>query len=82
VRQLSSTASSPRHENGGVLADTLYRAIVDTAVDGIVAIDRNGAIRSANKAIERLFTAPGSSGSAVFRVSLPIASGVDAADAS
>src|ERR1700746_3735778 len=52
--QLSST---PRlqPENGGGLADSLYRAIVDTAVDAIVVIDRDGAIRSVNNATERLF---------------------------
>jgi two-component system sensor kinase FixL len=37
------------------LGDTLYRAIVATAVDAIVVIDRNGAIRSVNNATERLF---------------------------
>jgi two-component system, LuxR family, sensor kinase FixL len=36
-------------------ADSLYRAIVDTAVDAIVVIDRNGTIRSVNNATERLF---------------------------
>ena len=35
--------------------DSLYRAVVDTAVDAIVAIDSNGAIRSVNQATERLF---------------------------
>ena len=49
------TESSPDRENGNGLADALYRAIVDTAVDGIVVIDRNGAIRSVNHATERLF---------------------------
>jgi two-component system sensor kinase FixL len=44
-----------RRENGRGLADALYRAIVDTAVDAIVVIDRNGAIRSVNHATERLF---------------------------
>lgn len=34
---------------------SLYRAVVDTAVDAIVVIDRNGAIRSVNQATERLF---------------------------
>jgi two-component system sensor kinase FixL len=33
----------------------LCRAIVDTAVDAIVVIDRHGAIRSVNKATEQLF---------------------------
>jgi two-component system sensor kinase FixL len=37
------------------LTGSLYRAIVDTAVDGIVVIDRKGAIRSVNSATERLF---------------------------
>ncbi len=37
------------------MADSLYRAIVDTAVDAIVTIDWNGAIRSVNHATERLF---------------------------
>ena len=55
VRQLSSTVSSLRRGDGGGLADTLYRAIVDTAVDAIIVIDRNGAIRSVNQATERLF---------------------------
>src|SRR5271169_303968 len=36
IRQLSSTASSLQREEGGALADTLYRAIVDTADDAII----------------------------------------------
>jgi two-component system, LuxR family, sensor kinase FixL len=44
-----------QREERGDLADSLYRAIVATAVDGIVVIDRNGAIRSVNNATERLF---------------------------
>jgi two-component system sensor kinase FixL len=41
-------------------SDSLYRAVVDTAVDAIVVIDRNGSIRSVNQATERLFGyAPG-----------------------
>jgi len=55
VRELNSTASSAQREASGDLADTLYRAIVATAVDGIVVIDRNGAIRSVNNSTERLF---------------------------
>jgi len=35
--------------------EQLYRAVVDTAVDSIVVIDRQGAIRSVNQATERLF---------------------------
>ena len=44
-----------QHEDGGGLADSLYRAIVGTAVDAIVVIGGNGAIRSVNNATERLF---------------------------
>ncbi|MBV8937822.1 MAG: PAS domain S-box protein, partial [Alphaproteobacteria bacterium] len=50
-----STAPGPARKSGGDLADSLYRAIVDTAVDGIVVIDRTGTIRSINTATERLF---------------------------
>ena len=46
---------SLQSENGGSLADSLYRAIVDTAVDAIVVIDRTGTIRSVNHATEGLF---------------------------
>jgi two-component system, LuxR family, sensor kinase FixL len=55
IQELNSTASSLQREEGGGLADSLYRAIVATAVDGIVVIERNGAIRSVNNATERLF---------------------------
>jgi PAS domain-containing protein len=55
VRELDSTAPSMQREERGDLADSLYRAIVATAVDGIIVIDRNGAIRSVNNATERLF---------------------------
>src|ERR1700757_1436729 len=55
IRQLRLTVSSPQREDGGGLADSLYRAIGDTAVDAIVVIDRDGAIRSVNNATERLF---------------------------
>jgi two-component system sensor kinase FixL len=47
--------SSPECESSEGLADTLYRAIVETAVDAIVVIDRKGLIRSVNNATERLF---------------------------
>jgi two-component system sensor kinase FixL len=52
---LSSVTSGGRRSDQNGLADSLYRAIVDTAVDAIVTIDRNGAIRSVNHATERLF---------------------------
>ena len=55
VRGLSTEVTSLRRENGSGLGESLYRAIVDTAVDAIVVIDRNGAIRSVNNATERLF---------------------------
>ncbi len=55
VRQLSSPAPSSSRETGGGLPDRLYRAIVDTAVDAIVVVDPKGAIRSVNRATERLF---------------------------
>ena len=55
VQQLSSAEASLQRDNGGGLADALYRAIVDTAVDAIIVIDRNGVIRSINHATERLF---------------------------
>jgi PAS domain S-box-containing protein len=55
IRELESIASTAQREKNGALADTLYRAIVGTAVDAIVVIDRNGAIRSVNNATERLF---------------------------
>ena len=42
-------------KSSGDAGDSLYRAVVDTAVDAIVVIDRDGAIRSANQATERLF---------------------------
>jgi two-component system, LuxR family, sensor kinase FixL len=55
VWQLTSAAPSLHRDKSGGLSDILYRAIVDTAVDAIVVIDRNGTIRSANQATERLF---------------------------
>ncbi len=55
ARQLSSAESSWQRENSEGTTDALYRAIVDTAVDAIVVIDRNAAIRSVNSATERLF---------------------------
>jgi len=42
-------------QSGSDIGDSLYRAVVDTAVDAIVVIDGNGAIRSVNQATERLF---------------------------
>jgi two-component system, LuxR family, sensor kinase FixL len=55
IRELSSAASRVQRGDGGGVADSLYRAIVDTAVDAIVVIDGNGSIGSVNNATERLF---------------------------
>jgi two-component system, LuxR family, sensor kinase FixL len=44
-----------QREDAEGVANSLYRAIVDTAVDAVVVIDGNGAIRSVNNATERLF---------------------------
>jgi two-component system, LuxR family, sensor kinase FixL len=52
---MGAVRSSLQPENVGSLADSLYRAIVDTAVDSIVVIDRTGTIRSVNHATEGLF---------------------------
>ncbi|MBV8507175.1 MAG: PAS domain S-box protein, partial [Alphaproteobacteria bacterium] len=52
---MSSETSGWERDDQKGLADSLYRAIVDTAVDAIVTIDRNGAILSVNRATERLF---------------------------
>ncbi len=52
---MGAAGSNSENENGGSLADSLFRAIVDTAVDAIVVIDRTGTIRSVNHATERLF---------------------------
>ena len=52
---MGAAGSEVENENGGSLADSLYRAIVDTAVDAIVVIDRTGTIRSVNHATEGLF---------------------------
>jgi two-component system sensor kinase FixL len=43
----------PRHQAAG--GDALFRAVVEAALDAIVVIDRNGTIRSANKATEQMF---------------------------
>ena len=49
IRKLSSTASRLQREDGGGVADSLYRAIVGTAADAIVVIDGDGTIRSVNE---------------------------------
>lgn len=52
---MGAAGSGVENENGGSFADSLYRAIVDTAVDAIVVIDRTGTICSVNQATEGLF---------------------------
>ena len=42
-------------KSGEAQGDSLYRAVVDTAVDAIVIIERQGLIRSVNRATERMF---------------------------
>src|SRR5438105_15484245 len=44
--------AQPDRLSGG---DALLRAVVDAALDGIIAIDRNGLILSVNKAAEQIF---------------------------
>jgi two-component system sensor kinase FixL len=49
---LATRSSATSSGEGG---DSLYRAVIETAVDAIVVIDHDGAIRSVNQAAERLF---------------------------
>jgi two-component system, LuxR family, sensor kinase FixL len=49
---LAVSSSSTSRGDG---TDSLYRAVVDTAVDAIVVIDSNGTIRSVNQATQRIF---------------------------
>jgi two-component system sensor kinase FixL len=43
------------HQSGGSGGDTLYRAVVDTAVDAVIVIGGDGTIRSVNPATEQIF---------------------------
>jgi two-component system sensor kinase FixL len=45
-------------ESGTTLAEARWRAIIDSAVDGIIVIDHRGAIEAFNRAAERLFGYP------------------------
>ncbi len=49
----AGSSGSPRPQAGD--DDGLFRAVVEATLDAIVVIDRRGAIRSVNKATERLF---------------------------
>jgi two-component system sensor kinase FixL len=51
----SAVAPEDLTEHHAGLDDSLYRAVVDTAVDGIIVIDERGTMLSANRAAERLF---------------------------
>lgn len=51
----AALAKNRSSRGNGELGDSLYRAVVDTAVDAIIVIDRAGAIRSVNQATERIF---------------------------
>jgi two-component system sensor kinase FixL len=56
MRQQGSAALTEQSSPAGNIPDgSLYRAVVDTAVDAIVVIDRNAAIRSVNPATEQIF---------------------------
>lgn len=58
ARQAAKTralATQPSSQSGSFVGESLYRAVVDTAVDAIVVIDRSGEIRSVNQATERVF---------------------------
>jgi two-component system sensor kinase FixL len=48
-------AERDRSGKDGEAEDSLYRAIVDTAVDAIIVIDRRGSVRSLNRAAEEIF---------------------------
>lgn len=54
-RSTAALATKTLSNRGSDRDDSLYRAVVDTAVDAIVVIDRNGAIRSVNQATVRVF---------------------------
>ncbi|MGE5270351.1 MAG: PAS domain-containing protein, partial [Thiohalocapsa sp.] len=47
--------TTPRDEVATRRTDSLFRAVVEAAHDAIVAIDANGAMRSVNRATERIF---------------------------
>ncbi|HWB49503.1 MAG TPA: PAS domain S-box protein [Stellaceae bacterium] len=52
---MAARTTKPSSPGGSDIGDSLYRAVVDTAVDAIVVIDSTGAIRSVNQATERIF---------------------------
>ena len=53
ARRAIAAGTPPRGQGGG--DDPLFRAVIEAALDAIVVIDRNGAIRSVNKASEQIF---------------------------
>jgi two-component system sensor kinase FixL len=54
-RRSAAVLATQLTRNGSDIGDSLYRAVVDTAIDAIVVIDCTGAIRSVNRATGRLF---------------------------
>jgi two-component system, LuxR family, sensor kinase FixL len=52
-RSMRAPSAPPHAETGD--GDSLFRAVVEAALDAIVVIDRNGVIRSVNKATEQTF---------------------------
>ncbi len=50
-----SNDAAPSNESAGTLAEARWRAIINSAVDGIIVINAAGAIESFNAGAERLF---------------------------
>src|SRR4051794_32972815 len=54
-RQRERMEAESEAEPGRVINDSLYRAVVDTAVDAIIVIDECEIVLSINPAVERIF---------------------------
>src|SRR5262250_80077 len=52
-RSHAKRATSPPHRSSA--GNTLFRAVLDAALDGIIVIDRKGLILTINKAAEQIF---------------------------
>ena len=55
VQANHDVTESRRAEQARIEGESRYRAVVETAVDGIITIDAKGIVRSFNKAAERMF---------------------------